>query len=164
MALYQPPSANLPVFDVLVFSEPNSAILTQEVADERYLARENVATSDATTTQFSGDVTASSFVGNYKTNNSVQNLTHYLNFSDSSSTGIGAIQKNVGLTFNPSIGPLSANGGLTIPTGPILGRNDTGANTFNGTLSTPTHPIGWTILATKTLTAGNTCWFTVRYR
>jgi hypothetical protein len=44
----------------------------------------------------------------YTTRNSVQNLTHYLNFSDSSSTGVGAIQKTAGLTCNPSTNSLSA--------------------------------------------------------
>lgn len=52
-------------------------------------------------------------------------------------------------TFNADI---VANGALTIPQGPILGRNDTGANTFYGTCPYPTQPIGWTISTTKTFT------------
>jgi len=51
----------------------------------------------------------------YTTKNSVQNLTHYLNFSDSSSTGIGAIQKSASLSCNPSLGTITAttfNGNL----------------------------------------------------
>lgn len=33
----------------------------------------------------------------------------------------------------------------------MFGRDDTGANTFNGTLSYTRHPIGWTISATKNI-------------
>lgn len=44
----------------------------------------------------------------YTTRNSVQNSVHYLNFSDSSSTGLGAIQKSAGLSCNPATGSISA--------------------------------------------------------
>jgi hypothetical protein len=44
----------------------------------------------------------------YTTRNSIQNLTHYLNFSDSSSTGIGAIQKTAGISCNPSTNTITA--------------------------------------------------------
>jgi len=56
MASYEPPVADYPIFDSLVFQSPNSATLTMAEGDLRYLARQNVATSIATTTQFSGDV------------------------------------------------------------------------------------------------------------
>lgn len=48
-----------------------------------------------------------------QTRNTVQNQPHYLNFSDSSSTGIGYIQKSANLSVNPSTGVLSV-GGLTM--------------------------------------------------
>lgn len=35
--------------------------------------------------------------------------------------------------------------------GAIFGRNDTGANTFNGTLGYTRHPIGWTIVMNKVI-------------
>ena len=153
MAAYEPPSTIYSIFDVLAFTEPNSVTLTEEVAEQRYVTREEVASSIATTTQFSGAATAPSFVGDYSTNSTTTDQTHYLHFSDSSSTGTGLIQKNAGLFFNPSANPLTAglsvNNGLTIPTGPILGRNDTGANTFDGTNPYATHPIGWTIKLSK---------------
>jgi len=44
----------------------------------------------------------------YTTRNSVQNLTHYLNFSDSSATGTGAIQKTAGISCNPSTNTITA--------------------------------------------------------
>jgi len=44
----------------------------------------------------------------YTTKNSVQNATHYLNFSDSSSTGVGAIQKTAGISCNPNTNIITA--------------------------------------------------------
>jgi hypothetical protein len=44
----------------------------------------------------------------YTTRNSVQNATHYINFSDNSATGIGAIQKTAGLSCNPSTNTITA--------------------------------------------------------
>jgi hypothetical protein len=44
----------------------------------------------------------------YTTRNSTQNLTHFLNFSDSSSTGTGAIQKTSGIECNPSTKTITA--------------------------------------------------------
>ena len=43
----------------------------------------------------------------YTTRNSVQNATHYLNFSDSSGTGTGAIQKAASISCNPSTGTIT---------------------------------------------------------
>jgi hypothetical protein len=56
----------------------------------------------------------------YTTRNSIQNLTHYLTFVDSSSTGVGSIQKTAGISCNPS-------------------TNSITATTFNGTISTATN-------------------------
>jgi len=44
----------------------------------------------------------------YTTRNTTANLTHYLNFSDSSSTGTGAIQKTSGIECNPSTKTITA--------------------------------------------------------
>jgi hypothetical protein len=44
----------------------------------------------------------------YTTRNSVQNSTHFLNFSDSSATGTGAIQKTAGISCNPSTNIITA--------------------------------------------------------
>jgi len=51
----------------------------------------------------------------YTTKNSVQNSTHYLNFSDNSATGIGPIQKTAGISCNPNLNSITAttfNGAL----------------------------------------------------
>jgi len=72
----------------------------------------------------------------YTTKNSVQNLTHYLNFSDSSTTGIGPIQKSANFSVNPSTGTLTASGlvtatgGLTTGSGSVL--TSTGTTTLTG--------------------------------
>jgi len=44
----------------------------------------------------------------YTTKNSVQNITHYLNFSDNSATGVGPIQKTTGISCNPSTNTITA--------------------------------------------------------
>ena len=44
----------------------------------------------------------------YTTRNTNANATHYLNFSDSSSTGVGAIQKTAGISCNPSTNVITA--------------------------------------------------------
>jgi len=44
----------------------------------------------------------------YSTKNTVANLTHYLNFSDASTSGIGPIQKTAGISCNPSTNVITA--------------------------------------------------------
>lgn len=55
-----------------------------------------------------GTVTNTIDKNGYTTRLSNQNITHYLNFSDSSITGVGAIQKNASLSCNPATGLLTA--------------------------------------------------------
>jgi len=149
MAAFEPPTEITPEFNSLFFQTPNVASLSIADADQRYLARKNVATSVASSTSFASDLTGLSFQGQYRTFNSTEPTTHFLNFVNSSATGVGNIQKSAGLSYVPSTQVLTVNNGISIPTGPILGRNDTGANTFDGTLTTATHPIGWTIKFSK---------------
>lgn len=55
----------------------------------------------------------------YKTIGTTANATHYINFSDSSSTGVGNIQKTSGLQFNPSTDILTLTDGTnTLNIGP----------------------------------------------
>ena len=63
----------------------------------------------------------------YTTRNSVQNLTHFLNFSDASTTGVGAIQKTSGIECNPSTKTITA----TTFVGDLSG-NATSATTASG--------------------------------
>jgi len=67
MSAYEPPTAIYPIFDSLAFQTPNGASLTIEEADVRYLARNNIATSNATLTSFAGDITVGSSKLDYTT-------------------------------------------------------------------------------------------------
>jgi hypothetical protein len=61
----------------------------------------------------------------------------------------GNIVNNSGsITITPPTGATGLNG-LSCESA-MFGRNDIGANTFNGTLSYTRHPIGWTIFVSKT--------------
>jgi len=53
-------------------------------------------------------LSAADWTGNIRTVNTVANLTHYLNFSDSSSTGYGHPQKTAGISCNPSTNSITA--------------------------------------------------------
>ena len=61
MSAYEPPTEIDPIFNSLAFQGPNNDSLTTAEADERYLARQNVATSVASATSFSTEVAATSF-------------------------------------------------------------------------------------------------------
>jgi hypothetical protein len=60
MSAYEPPTAVYPIFDSLAFQTPNNASLTIAEADQRYLARQNTATSVATITSFTGGISVPS--------------------------------------------------------------------------------------------------------
>ena len=74
----------------------------------------NASANDPNITLTDGTTTNTINKSGYTTRNSVQNLTHYLNFSDSSSTGTGAIQKNAGISCNPSTYDFNIGTSLTI--------------------------------------------------
>jgi len=61
MSAYEPPTEIDPIFNSLAFQAPNNDSLTVAEADERYLARQNTATSIASSTTFSAEVAATSF-------------------------------------------------------------------------------------------------------
>jgi hypothetical protein len=65
MSAYEPPTAVYPIFDSLAFQTPNSASLTLAEGDLRYLARQNIATSNATLTSFAGDITIGNSILDY---------------------------------------------------------------------------------------------------
>ena len=62
------------------------------------------------------------------TRNSVQNSTHYLNFSDTSATGTGAIQKTTGIECNPSTKTITATNFV----GDLTGNATTATNIGGG--------------------------------
>ncbi len=65
MSAYEPPTAVYPIFDSLAFQTPNSASLTLAEGDLRYLARNNIAISNALQTSFAGDVTIGNSILDY---------------------------------------------------------------------------------------------------
>jgi hypothetical protein len=92
---------------------------------------------------------------NLQTRNSTQITAHYLNFSDSFSTGVGAIQKSANFSVVPSTGALTvsglitATGGLTVASPSLIVANGGltmgGANNITlgtGTTAPSTNQIG----------------------
>ena len=103
----------------------------------------NAGATDPQITLTDGTTTNTINKNGYTTRNSVQNITHYLNFSDSSSTGTGAIQKTAGISCNPSTNTITATTlrGAYVATAPTdLGGFDVTngaqitATTFQGAL------------------------------
>ena len=104
----------------------------------------------------------------YTTKNSVQNSTHYINFSDSSSTGVGPIQKSANLSVNPSTGTLTTSGLITATGGLTTGASSvltsagtttlTGATTtgekIETTLAGGANSVGYKLSSTQGETAG----------
>lgn len=94
----------------------------------------------------------------YTTRNSVQNATHYLNFSDSSATGTGAIQKTAGIQCNPSLGSvnLEGSGGTGVITlSPDLTANNPTIVLTDGTTSNTITKTGISGTAANATTATN---------
>lgn len=129
-----------------------STTLTREYADLHYVKFPIAQGSE--TFPLNLTVTGTTNLGEtfLQTKNSIQSTTHYLNFSDSSATGVGQIQKSANLSVVPSTGSLTtsglvtATGGLTIggannitlgsgATAPTAGTQLGGATT--GTFNTP---------------------------
>lgn len=131
MASYNPPTETLPIFDPSVFIQ-NDIPLTAEIADLRYLKfpyaqgtenlqttnvngvltinNQNLIITDGTTTNTMNKT-------GYTTKNTVQTTIHYPNMSDSSATGVGAIQKSENLSFYPGAvgaGRLGINTGIGV--------------------------------------------------
>jgi len=65
MSAYEPPTATYPIFDSLAFQTPNSDALTLADANALYLARNNIATSNASLTSFAGDITVGNSTFDY---------------------------------------------------------------------------------------------------
>lgn len=104
-----------------------AGFLTVADANNYYLGRLGTPTSLASVTTFNGAIVSGSTItatslsitdgvttntvtpAGYTTRNSVQNATHFINFSDSSATGTGAIQKNALLNCNPATGNLGCS-------------------------------------------------------
>jgi len=89
----------------------------------------NNSSSNPAITLTDGTTTNTIDKNGYTTRNSVQNATHYLNFSDNSSTGTGAIQKTAGINCNPSTNTITA----TTFVGALSGTATTATTATNAT-------------------------------
>ena len=81
----------------------------------------------------SNSLTSTDWTGNIQTVNTSANLTHYLNFSDSASTGYGHPQKTVSLSCNPFTNTISAT--TFDGTATRLNLSATGSSTYNITFA-----------------------------
>ena len=91
----------------------------------------NAGATDPQITLTDGTTTNTINKNGYTTRNSVQNIAHYLNFSDSSVTGTGAIQKTAGIGCNPFTNTVSA----TTFVGNLTGNADTATTVLNPSVS-----------------------------
>lgn len=107
-----------------LWSLPTTA-LTREYADLNYVKFPIAQGSETFPSNLSVSGTTTLGETFLQTKNSVQATTHYLNFSDSSATGVGTIQKSANLSVVPSTGTLTTSGLITA----------NGGITCNGTLT-----------------------------
>ena len=99
-------------------------------------------------------LTKSDWTGTIKTVNTSANLTHYLNFSDSSSTGQGNPQKTAGLSVNPSTNTITA----TTFSGSLSGNSSSASSislTSDNTSGTYYLPFSKTVASNSTLYVDN---------
>ena len=65
MSAYEPPTSTYPIFDSLAFLTPNGESLTLSDANALYVARNNIATSNASSTSFAGDISVGNSTFDY---------------------------------------------------------------------------------------------------
>jgi hypothetical protein len=130
MSAYEPPTEIDPIFNSLAFQGPNEASLTIAEADERYLARQNVATSVATATSFSAEVAATSF----KSLNSGATIFHVENLAGNNAAMTIRNQRTEHNLFYRQFGTTNSH---VFTTNGSATTNLTLSNTTN-TLSLPT--------------------------
>ena len=100
MSAYNPPVANLPIFDSQLFTDVNTAEFLEfpNAQGVEFFPSGLIG-------NVSGNATSASTITTQNTNASA---VHYLNFSDSSATGVGTPQKTAGISCVPSTGTISA--------------------------------------------------------
>jgi hypothetical protein len=100
MSAYNPPNFNLPIFDSQAFIDVNTSEFLEFPTAQGLETFPNGLIGSLT-----GNATSASTI---TTANSTENVSHYLNFSNSSATGVGTVQKTAGLSCNPSANTISA--------------------------------------------------------
>jgi len=89
----------------------------------------NASASNPTIVLTDGTTTNTIDKNGYTTRNTTANATHYLNFSDASTTGTGAIQKTAGISCNPSTNTVTA----TTFSGALSGNASSATTATNAT-------------------------------
>jgi hypothetical protein len=100
MSAYNPPNFDLPIFDSQAFIDVNTSEFLEFPTAQGLETFPNGLIGNLT-----GNATSASTI---TTANSTENVAHYLNFSNNSATGVGTVQKTVGLSCNPSANTISA--------------------------------------------------------
>ena len=130
MSAYNPPSANLPIFDSKAFTDENTNEFLEFPTAQGI---ENFPSG--LIGNLSGNATSAS---NLTTTATTQTTQHFINFSDSSATGTGSVQKVAGLSVFPNgttyQGNTYAGAALLCPT--HIGNTFTSFLSNNLTLST----------------------------
>jgi hypothetical protein len=90
----------------------------------------NAGAADPQITLTDGTTTNTINKNGYTTRNTTTNATHYLNFSDSSATGQGAIQKTSGLSCNPSTNTITATNFAGNLSGTITITDESSSDTY----------------------------------
>lgn len=114
--------------------------------EQSSLTASTLTLTDGTTTN---TLNKNNWSGNIQTVNTAANITHYLNFSDSSGTGYGKPQKTAGISCNPSTNTITAT---TFSGNATSSSTATGVNlTSDNTLGTYFLPFSKTSTATGNL-------------
>lgn len=126
MAEYPPPVDNFPIFDALAFLEPLNATITQSDADARYLAKTGTASSSASSTIFSGDISSinatskNQIINNTDANTGLNGLsiTQGAMFGRNDTTA-NSFNGVLGYTRHPIGWTISATKNVAIPTSTV---------------------------------------------
>jgi hypothetical protein len=100
MSAYNPPNFNLPIFDSQAFIDVNTSEFLEFPTAQGLETFPNGLIGSLT-----GNATSASTITTQNTNVSA---VHYLNFSDSSATGVGTPQKTAGISCIPSSNTITA--------------------------------------------------------
>ena len=129
MTAYNPPNFNLPIFDSKAFSDVNESDFLEFPTAQGIENFPNGLIGD-----LNGNATSASTI---TTNATTQITQHYINFSDSATTGTGAVQKVSGLSVFPNATTYQGNAytGATLLSNNMVTNNLTSFQANNLILS-----------------------------
>jgi len=132
MSAYEPPTDFDPIFNSLAFQTPNDASLTLAEGDLRYLARQNVATSVASSTSFTGPLSMNNQqINNVSALTSLNSPTASLTISNSSANTGGMVIQNANTASNIRYNQFGTASSHIFSTNNTATTNLTLSNTIN---------------------------------